>query len=186
MKPWKYVLLAAGLLGAIAIFMPMLTIRKGFFEQGFSTRDLVFNGEQTRQTLNGKIPQLALQHLPKSLQSLRSDLQDVLLAARALSAVFVPALLLLLLGGFATYRGACGRVIGTAAVLCGAASLAGWFALRWGLREYGTDAISIQLSSGATMLLVVGALGVVGGIGALVQPEATAGLPPPPAPPSPA
>ncbi|HPH64527.1 MAG TPA: hypothetical protein PLF40_02240, partial [Kofleriaceae bacterium] len=66
MKPWKYVLLAAGLLGAIAIFMPMLTIRKGFFEQGFSTRDLVFNGEQTRQTLNGKIPQLALQHLPKS------------------------------------------------------------------------------------------------------------------------
>ena len=104
MKPWKYVLLAAGLLGAIAIFMPMVTIRKGFFEQDFSTRDLVFNGEQTRQTLNGKIPKIAMQHLPKSLQSLRSDLQDVLLAARALSAVFVPAMLLLLLGGFAVYR----------------------------------------------------------------------------------
>jgi hypothetical protein len=177
MKPWKYVLLAAGLLGAIAIFMPMVTIRKGFFEQDFSTRDLVFNGEQTRQTLNGKIPKIAMQHLPKSLQSLRSDLQDVLLAARALSAVFVPAMLLLLLGGFAVYRGACGRVIGAAAVLLGVASMAGWFALRWGLREYGTDSINIQLSSGATMLLVVGALGVVGGIGALLQPEKATGLP---------
>ncbi len=170
-KPWKYLLIAAGLAGAIAIFMPLLTIKKGFFEQGFSARDLVINGENTRHTLAGKLPKIATAHLPKSLRPLRSDVDDALLGARAMSAIFIPALLLLGLGFLAAYRSECGRRIGTFALLCSIASIAGWFALRWGLREYGTASLSIQIGSAGTMLWVVGGLGLVASVGALVQPE---------------
>lgn len=170
-KPWKYILIVAGLAGSIAIFMPLLTIKKGFFEQGFSARDLVINGENTRHTLTGKLPKLATAHLPKSLRPLRSDVDDVLLAARAMSAIFIPALLLLGLGFVAAYRSECGRIIGAFALLCSVASVAGWFALRWGLREYGTSSLRIEIGSAGTMLWVVGGLGFVAAMGAFWQPE---------------
>ena len=146
-KPWKYFLIVAGLAGAIAIFMPLLMIKKGFFEQGFSARDLVVNGENTRHTLTGTLPKIATAHLPTSLRPLRGDVDDVLLAARAMSAVFIPALLLLGLGFVAAYRSECGRIIGGCALLCSVASIAGWFALRWGLQEYGTSSLSIEIGS---------------------------------------
>ncbi len=170
-KAWKYLLIAAGLAGAIAIFMPLITIKKGFFEQGFSARDLVINGENTRHTLAGKLPKIATAHLPKPLRSLRSDVDDALLGARAMSAIFVPGLLLLGLGFFAAYRGSCGRIIGGLALLCSGASIVGWFALRWGLREYGTTSLHIEIGSAGTMLWVVGGVGVVAAVGALLRPE---------------
>ena len=164
-------MIAAGLTGMIAIFMPLVTIKKGFFEQGFSARDLVVNGENTRHTLAGKLPKIATAHLPKSLRPLRSDVDDALLGARAMSAIFIPALALLGLGFFAAYRGECGRRVGTCALLCSVASIAGWFALRWGLHEYGTASLSIEIGSAGAMLWVVGGLGLVASIGAFVQPE---------------
>ena len=170
-KPWKYILIAAGLAGAIAIFMPLLTIKKGFFKQSFSARDIVINGENTRHTLTGRLPTIATGHLPKSLRPLRSDVDDALLAARATIAIFIPALLLLGLGFFTAYRSECGRIIGGFALLCSLASIAGWFALRWGLREYGTSSVSIEIGSAGTMLWVVGGLGFVAAMGALWQPE---------------
>ncbi|MBP9086618.1 MAG: hypothetical protein KBG15_10905 [Kofleriaceae bacterium] len=170
-RPWKYILIAAGLAGTIAIFMPLLTIKKGFFEQGFSARDLVINGENTRHTLAGKLPQIATAHLPKALQPLRSDVDDALLGARAMSAIFIPALLLLGLGFFAAYRGTCGRRIGAFALLCSIGSIAGWVALRWGLREYGTSSLRIEVGSAGAMLWVVGGLGLVAAVGALLKPD---------------
>jgi hypothetical protein len=173
MRPWKYLMIAAGLLGAIAIFMPIITIKKSFFEQSYSARDLLISGENTRGVLSGGLPKFAESRLPKSVQSLRSDVADVLTAMRALSCVFVPSLLLFALGVIAAFR-RCGRVVGCIAVLLSLCSIAGWYALRWGLREYGTDVVSLKLAAAATIPLVVGLLGIVGGIGSIVQPEVAA------------
>jgi hypothetical protein len=167
MKPWKYLIVIAGTLSVIGVFVPLLTIQKSMFEQKLSARDLTVEGYRTNAMWHGKIPQLARDHLPAELRSVEQDVEDALLATRLMALAFAPGGLLLAIGLISAYRGQAGRLAGLLAVLFGVISIAATFALRWGMAEYSVDYLTIKLEPGAYMPMIIGTLGVIGGVGVL-------------------
>jgi hypothetical protein len=167
MKPWKYLIVIAGIISVIGVFVPLLTVKKSVFEQKLSARDLSVEGYRTNALWRGKIPQLARDHLPAELRSIEQDVDDALLATRLMALAFAPGGILLAIGLISAYSGQAGHLAGLLAVLFGLISIAATFALRWGMAEYSVDYLTIKLEPGAYMPVLIGALGVIGGVGAL-------------------
>ncbi len=177
-------------------FLPMVDIKYGRVTLGLTAMDLSFGMDKTRAVAEKEIPKLPKvigKRLDSRLESLRSDqadLQLVLEASKWAAAAFVPGLLLGLLGGIALFRRRAGRVIGALAIPLGLASIGAWFGLRYAMEFAASEAdlgkVEVALQIGAHALLAVGALGVLAGFGALINPDRQASAPDvPPPPPSP-
>lgn len=194
-RPWRYLLAVAFVAAIVGSFVPMVAIKYGRITLGLTAMELSFGMDKTRSVAEKELPRLPKvigKRLDSRLDSLRSDqgdLQLVLEASKWAMAAFIPGLLLGLLGGIAIVRKRMGRVIGMLAIPLGLASIGGWFGLRFAMQYAAAEAdlgkVEVALQVGAHALLVIGGLGVIGGIGALIKPDRTADAPelPPPPPP---
>jgi hypothetical protein len=175
MKPWKHMLLIAGVAGVIGLFLPLVEVRHGPIVVGFTAKQLSFGMDQTHSILDAKLPRFAERRLPTDVRTMREDARLVADASRGAALAFAPAALLAVLGivGFARRR--FGRIFGALAVLLGLSSIGAWVGLRYvlqyALEEAAFKRTTVALQLGEHALLVIGALGVLAGIGALARPE---------------
>jgi hypothetical protein len=201
MTAWKQVLLVVGLLGVTGIFAPMLEVKQGRVAIELSARRLSFGLGREYALVDHGLPRLAEKYLPSSVRSTRDDVRLVAQAARWAALAYVPAALMALLGLLGILRRRFGRASGLLAVLSGLASIGGWLGLHFGiplaLREADLPHTEVSLLFGAHLLLLVGAAGVIAGLGAVARPDLGPGLsraarppgpppsdhPPPPPPP---
>lgn len=193
---WKHIALLAGILGVCAIFAPMLEVKQGRIAVEFSARQLSFGLETTRSRIERELPRVAEKYLPSSVREAREDARLIEKAARWAALAYAPAALLLVAGLVGVLRRRFGRVLGAFALLFGLGSIAAWIGLRYGLRfaldHSDLKKVEVALLFGAHLLLLVGVVGVVAGVGALVRPDrgpppvrrrTMPGFPPPPVPP---
>lgn len=182
MKAAKYVLALAAIMGLLGVFAPLLTIHKRGVAQAFSARDLLTSGEAVQRALGGKwanrlttarehLPEVAQRHLPSALRTLRQDLDDLVVGTRAAAMTFIPCLVLTLLGTIVVYRQRFRRVAASLAMFLGAAACVSSVALRWGLREYGPDAVQITLAYGAWIPMACGVLAIIAAGLVLIRPD---------------
>jgi hypothetical protein len=193
---WKHVVLLAGIIGVCAVFAPMLEVRKGRIPIEFSARQLSFGLERTHSIIERDLPRGAEKYLPSAVRETREDVRLVAKAARWAALAYAPAALMLLAGLVGVLRRRFGRALGAFALLLGLGAIAAWIGLRFGVRfaldHSDLKEVEVSLLFGAHLLLLVGVVGVVAGIGALVRPDrgpppvprrTLQGFPPPPGPP---
>lgn len=187
MKVAKHVLILLGLVGLIGILIPLAEVRKGPVAVALSAKDLTFGLDKTHAMLDRKLPAAVERRLGYNVTSTRDDLKMVADGLRWAIYVFAPALLLVLVGCFAVMRGRLGRGAAFFALLFGVILLGTWigmhYAIDYALAEADVKGMTIELRTGAHMLLVPAIGGILVGLAALIKPEPPrAPVPPPPGP----
>lgn len=175
MRAWKHILLLFGVLGATAVFAPMLEVtQRGAPTMEFSARTLSFGLRTQHSRIERELAKVE-KYLPRSVRVTREDVRLVAEATQWAALAYVPAALMALLGLIGILRRRFGRVLGFFAVLCGLASIGTYLGLRIGipmaLEESNLKQTKIALLLGAHLLVVVGIAGVVAGLGALIKPD---------------
>jgi len=177
----KHILFVAGVLGMIAMFMPLFSLGKNLSHVEVSARDLSFGLKRTHALLDSEIPARLQKSAPAALRkqiaevaSARDDIRQVLDALRGSALAFIPSALILLIGVLGFWRGGdLARWLAAVAVLCGLASIAAYFGLVYGI-DYGKneepllERVHLTVELGAYMLIAVGLGGIAGGIVGLV------------------
>jgi hypothetical protein len=179
-------LIAAGIAGLIGLFLPLVEVKHRAIAVRFSAKQLSFGVdgahsmldayEATQTFLDKRASRAARRIIPSDLRSGHEDARMVAEASRGAALAFAPAALMLLLGGIGLVRRRFGRISGGFALILGLSSIGAWvglkFVLAYALEEAAFKRTTVAMQIGAHVLLVIGALGVLAGIGALVKPEA--------------
>jgi hypothetical protein len=189
-KVAKHVLILLGLVGVLGVIMPFAEVRKGIAAVSLSAKDLSFGLEKTHAVLDRKLPKIVAKRLGSDVTDTRDDLKLVADGLKYAVLVFAPAALLVVIGIIAVLRRRLGRVLAAMALLMGLVSLASWiglhYAIDYALEEADVKGMTIELMTGAHMLIVSALAGIAIGAAALVKPEPlpapTPVRPPPPAP----
>lgn len=184
MKPWKQMVLIAGIAGLIGLFLPLVEVRHGPIALGFSAKQLSFGMETEHALLDAELPAVAKRLLPRrgkvaslaaDLRSTRRDVRLVADASRGAALAFAPAALMLALAAIGLLRRGFGRLSGALALLLGLASIGAWLGLRYVIRyaldEGAWERTTVTLQLGGHLLLVAGALSALAGLGALFSPD---------------
>jgi hypothetical protein len=186
MKVAKHVLILLGLVGVLGVVMPLAELRKGPAGVTLSAKELSFGLEKTHGLLDRKLPGFLEKRIPTDVRDTRDDVKMVADYLKWAVLVFVPAGLLVLIGIIAVSRKRLGRPLGSAALLVGVIALGTWIALHkviaYALVEADVKGMTIELMSGAHMLLITAATGIGVGIAALVRPDVPPRLVAAPAP----
>lgn len=199
MNVWKHLVLVAGLLGIVGIFSPLIRTRTdtrfGPASIEITTYDLSFGLDRTHQVVHSNLPAVIDKRLSPAMREARADARIVAEASRGAVLLFVPALLMLVLGLGGIIQRRFGRVLGALALVLGLLSAGAFFGLRagidYGMREAGFKRTQVEAIRGSYLLAIAGALGIVAGVGALAKPQRPRvrapqpTLPPPPTPPPP-
>ena len=182
MKLAKHVLILLGLVGVLGVVMPLAELRKGPAGVTLSAKELSFGLEKTHGMLDKKLPGFLEKRIPTDVRDTRDDVKMVADYLKWAVLVFVPAVLLVVIGIIAVSRKRLGRPLASAALLVGVIALGAWIALHeviaYALVEADVKGMTIELMSGAHMLLITAATGIGVGIAALVRPD----VPPRPVP----
>jgi len=162
MKASKFLVLAGGILGILAFFLPMVAIHRADYSgsasafqiiKGLQVASDVVNTEEVRAAaMNGE----AVASANEGLDAMKGIVM----------AIFVPAILLAAIGAFGVSKRKFGRVAGFFSLLFGVIGL--------GIGMLLKSAAGADAGIGLTLLLGTGALGTVGGLLALVKPERAA------------
>jgi hypothetical protein len=175
MKPWKTMMLGAAVTAMIGLFLPLVEVRHGPIVIGFTAMDLSFGMERTRSLLDKQLPGIADKRIPRDIRDARDDARMVSDASRGAALAFVPGLLMGLLAIVGFLRKRFGRFLGLLGFVLGVGSIGAWLGLRYviqyALEELALQKTQVNLQLGGNLLVVVGALGVLAGLGALVQPD---------------
>jgi uncharacterized membrane protein len=198
MKVAKHVLLLLGLVGLLGVVMPLAELRKGPVGVTLSAKELSFGLEKTHAALDKKLPGFVEKRLPTDVRDTRDDVRLVAHYLKWAVLVYAPAALLAALGLIAVQRKRLNRGVAGAAVLAGVIALGAWiglhYAVAYALVEADVKGMTIELMSGAHMLLLTAATGIGVGVAAVVRPEPLPGVaaarpapfvpqvPPPPGP----
>ncbi len=186
MKVAKHLLILLGLVGVLGVVMPLAELRKGPAGVTLSAKELSFGLEKTHGLLDRKLPGFLEKRVPTDVRDARDDVKMVADYLKWAVFVFVPALLLVLIGIIAVARKQLGRPLGSAALAVGLIALGTWIALHkiiaYALVEADVRGMTIELMSGAHMLLITAATGIGVGIAALVRPDVSPRPAPLPAP----
>lgn len=162
MKASKFVVLAGGILGILAFFLPMVSVTRQGHTATVSAFQVVKGLDAVETALDkDEVKMKAAAYGGTS--SLNEAKDDIGAIKGIVMAFFAPALLLALLGGAGVARKKFGRVAGTFALLFGLVGL--------GIGALLKSAAEGDSGIGLTLLLITGLTGVVGGIMALVKPE---------------
>jgi len=160
MKASKFIVLVGGILGILAFFLPMVSVHREGSTGTVSAFQVIKGLEAITVQTGTHEAQVALADAGSST----GEAQDALGKMKGIvAAVFVPALLLLLIGGVAVARKKFQRTSGAFALVIGLVGL-GIAAILNGAAE-GDGGIAISL------LLATGTAGVIGGIIGLIKPE---------------
>lgn len=175
MKVAKHALILLGLVGVLGVVMPLAELRKGPAGVALSAKELSFGLEKTHGLLDKKLPGFLEKRIPTDVRDTRDDVKMVADYLRWAVLVFVPAVLLVVIGIVAVRRKQLGRRLASASVLVGVIALATWIALHkviaYAIVEADVKGMTIELMSGAHMLLVTAATGIGFGIAAIVRPD---------------
>jgi hypothetical protein len=143
MKASKFLVLAGGILGILAFFLPMVTLHRADYSGSEEVRTAAMNSEAVASAKEG-------------LDAMKGIVM----------AIFVPAILLAALGALGVSKRRFGRVAGFFSLLFGAIGL--------GIGMLLKSAAGADAGIGLTFLLATGALGIAGGLFALIKPERAA------------
>src|SRR5262245_54614569 len=111
----------------------MIGIGRGPIHAELSAYELSFGLERAHKIIDRKLPALAEKHLPADVRETRDDIKLVVDASRGSVLAYIPAALLLVLGGVTVSRKRSGRIEGVLGVLLGLASIGGWIGLHYGV-----------------------------------------------------
>ncbi|HLL24296.1 MAG TPA: hypothetical protein VK427_19330 [Kofleriaceae bacterium] len=162
MKASKFVVLAGGILGIVAFFLPMVSVTREGQTATVSAFQVVKGLEAVSTELDKD--QVAVHAASVGETASLSEAKDGIGSIKGIvMAVFAPALLLAAIGGAGLARKKFGRVAGTFSLLLGVAGL--------GIGVVLQGAAEGDSGIGLTMLLLTGVAGIVGGLMALVKPE---------------
>ncbi|MDQ3366086.1 MAG: hypothetical protein M3680_11735 [Myxococcota bacterium] len=164
MKASKFIVLAGGILGILAFFLPMVSVERGGTRVTASAFQVVQGLDAVATEVDrAEVRTVAASYGTSGRAALSEAKSDLGAIKGIVLAIFAPALLLALIGGLAVRRGQFGRVAGTLSLLLGAVGLAIGVILK--------GAAEGDSGVGLTVLLLTGLAGVVGGILALAKPE---------------
>ena len=178
----KHLLILLGLVGVLGAVMPLAELRKGPAGVTLSAKELSFGLEKTHGMLDKQLPGFLAKRIPADVRDTRDDVKMVADYLKWAVFVFAPAVLLVLIGIVAVARKQLGRPLASAALLVGVIALGTWIALHkvieYAIVEADVKGMTIELMSGAHMLLITAATGIGVGIAALLRPD----VPPRPVP----
>ena len=182
MKAIKFVILVAGLLGVAAFFLPLLSYDTSL-ETGSGSGpekvELRLSGltvvggttaaEQLKGTVQGNVERLDTSGKAKEFID---NLDDVLSAIKAaVIGIFIPALVLLLVGGVGVARGKLERLGGVFALVAGILGAAiGMFILN-ALADPKVESGGGGPGVAVYLIVVSGIVGLVGGLLTMIKPD---------------
>lgn len=159
MKATKFIVLVGGILGILAFFLPMVTIHRADFNgsasafqliKGLNAASDVVNSDEVRAAA---ISSADIAEAKEGLDAMKG----------IVAAIFVPAILLALIGGLGVKRKSFGRVAGGFSLLFGLIGL--------GIATLLRGAAGEDAGIGLTLLLLTGVAGTLGGLITLVKPD---------------
>jgi hypothetical protein len=163
MKASKFIVLAGGILGILAFFLPMVTVHRDDFSGSVSAFQIIKGLDEISVAAGSHEVSVAVADAGATAASAKEMLDGM---RTFVMAIFAPALLLLLIGGLGVMRKQFGRVAGAFSLLFGLIGL--------GIGSLLKSAAEGDAGIGLTLLLVTGVAGVVGGLITLVKPERAA------------
>jgi len=170
MKASKFLVLAGGILGLIAFFLPLVTVEHRGTKVSASAFDVVKGLGEVQAAVKSDEAKESIAAMGREGRKMAKDVDaDLGTIKMFVFVIFVPALLLAVIGGMGVARKRFGRVAGTFSLLFGLIALGIGALLRAAASETG-DSAGIAM----TILLLTGLLGFIGGIMALVKPERAA------------
>lgn len=160
-KATKFIVLAAGLLGLIGFFLPLISVNKSGVEGKLSAFQIVKGIDSAQDVVENEGAAVAGTAAEKEMVG---DANEALGAVKGIVlALFVPALFLTLFGGIGTAKKRFGRGLGIGSLLFGVIGLAVWALLN--------SAAEGSAGIGLHMLLLTGVGGALGGLIATIKPD---------------
>lgn len=172
MKASKLIVLAGGILGILAFFLPLVSVQRDNFHGTVSAFQLVKGLDTASDAVDKADAQADTQVNVASFggedvaasHAAAGEVKKDLGALKAIVlAIFAPALLLALIGGLGVKRKRFGRGAGALSLVLGLVGL--------GIAMILKSAAEGDAGIGLTLLLVTGVSGVVGGMLALIKPQ---------------
>lgn len=159
MKATKFIVLAGGILGILAFFLPMVTLHRADFTGSASAFQLIKGLDAASSAVNSDEVRVAAM----SSETVSQAKEGLDAMKGIVAAIFVPAILLAIMGAFGVKRRSFGRVAGGFSLLLGLIGL--------GIASLLKSAAGADAGIGLTLLLLTGVAGTVGGLITLVKPE---------------
>ena len=174
MKFTKFVVLAGGIIGLLAFFMPLVAVKNSGVTGALSAYRIV-KGIDTAQEVISTADTAAVEAYGKTAE-FRASKEEANAALGEVKgvvlAIFAPALLLAVIGGVAVMRKKLGRLGGVGALLLGGVGLGIWAILNSAANEVAASGNSGDVKGiGMHLLMITGLCGLVGGIITLVKPD---------------
>ncbi len=182
----KFLVLVGGIVGIVSFFLPLIAVKDSGVEGAVSAFQIVKGLDKASEVVTGAAGELAKtaeEAGAAELQKATAEANDAFGKIKTVvMAIYAPALLLLIIGAIAVMKKQFGRVGGTFAFLFGLIGLGIWAILNAAANEVAAD---IAKGGGAGesvkgiamhLLMVTGALGLVGGLMALIKPERKAAV----------
>lgn len=165
-KATKYIVLAAGLIGIIAFFLPLISVANSGVEGKLSAYQIVAGIDSAQDVVGEAATGSAME------AAAVDDANAALGAVKGIvMAIFAPALFLLLFGGIGAAKKKFGRGLAIPSMIFGLLGLAIWALLNAAASEGGGESAA---GIGMHMLLLTGLGGTLGGLFATVKPDRTA------------
>ena len=166
MKASKFLVLAGGLLGILAFFLPMVTLHRADYTGSASAFQIIKGLGVASDAVNSDEVRAAAMNS----ETVRSAKEGLDAMKGIVMAIFVPAILLAAIGAFGVSKRRFGRVAGVFSFLFGLIGL--------GIGALLKSAAGPDAGIGLNLLLATGVLGTVGGLFALIKPERAVVSPP--------
>jgi len=180
MKAIKFVILVAGLIGVAAFVLPLASYDKSL-ETTSGTQKVelslsgltVVGGTDAAEQLKGKVQgDIETLDTTGDVKKFMSSLDDLLTALKlAVIGIFVPALVLLLVGGVGVARGKLERLGGVFAFVAGILGSAIGIVILGALADPKVKAGGGVAGPAAYLVVVSGIVGLVGGLLTLIKPD---------------
>ena len=174
MKFTKFLVLAGGLVGLLAFFLPLVAVKHSGVTGALSAYRIVKGIDNAEQVIaNADTGSVGGATDPEAARVSKAEANQALGEVKGVVlAIFAPALLLALIGGVAVLRKKFGRLGGVGALLFGGIGLGIWALLNSAANEVAASGNTGDVKGvGMYLLMVTGLCGLVGGILALARPD---------------
>jgi hypothetical protein len=163
MKASKFIVLAGGILGILAFFLPMVSVQRGELRATVSAFQVVKGLDEIKVQADREAVDVKVASAGASMREAKDGVDKL---KGIIMAFFAPALLLAAIGGLGVARKKFGRGAGALSLVLGLIGL--------GIGAMLKAAAEGDSGIGLTLLIVTGLAGVVGGLLALIKPERAA------------
>jgi len=165
-KATKYIVLAAGLIGLVAFFMPLIAVEKSGVEGKLSAYRIVKGIDSAQDVVKESGAAAGSVQDKQAVEEANAALGDV---KGIVLAIFGPALLLAVFGGIGAARKRFGRGLAIPSFLIGLIGLGIWALLNSAASAAGGGESVAGI--GMHMLMLTGLGGTIGGLFGMVKPD---------------